>query len=200
MAVRASVDDGRRAMERSPVEDGELFIRPAVRRDAAEIAEVHVACWRETYAHLIPENVLRSLDVDARYWQWRGTLRNKAYDTFVCENGSTGRLCGFAGAGPRRAVPDAFDAEFLAIYLLQSAQGKGRGRALMQAMAEALSSRGCRSAALRVARDSSTARAFYEHLGGTDIGVQHQRVDDFRIVTLVYGWPDLSVLLPHKTE
>lgn len=170
-------------------------IRRAVAADAEAIARTHVACWRETYAGLMPERVLAALDVEARRVMWKRTIRHRRHDTFVCVEQSDGAVVGFAGSGPRRAVPKDFDGEFLAIYLLQAAQGFGMGRELMRTMAEAMRERGCRSGALRVARDSPGARGFYEHLGGVDAGEGSHKVDDFRIVTTVYGWPDLTVLM-----
>ena len=55
--------------------NGDLRVRPAVTRDAAAIAETHVACWRETYAGLMPEHVLANLDVEARRLMWKRAIR-----------------------------------------------------------------------------------------------------------------------------
>ncbi len=174
---------------------GDLSIRPAVVADALAIAEVHVACWRETYAGMMPARVLAGLDVEARRHMWRRSIRHRRSDTFVCVRQGGGCIVGFAECGPVRAVPKDFDAEILAIYLLADVQGQGMGRALMRAMAAAMVARAKRSAALRVARDSPGARGFYEHLGGIEGGEGSHRVDDFNIVTTVYGWSDVSVLL-----
>lgn len=171
-----------------------FLIRRAVPRDAAYMAEVHVACWRETYAGMMPARVLASLDVDARRVMWKRVIRRKANDTFVCVRDPDGRIVGFAECGPVRAVPERFDAEILAIYLLHEAQGHGLGRALMQAMGKALIDRGVRTVALRVACGSHAARAFYAHLGGIEEREDLRKVDDFNIITTVYGWPDVSVL------
>jgi ribosomal protein S18 acetylase RimI-like enzyme len=182
-------------MSRNPSNTGELTIRPAVAGDAAAMAEVHVACWRETYAGMIPDRVLAMLDVEARRHMWKRAIRQAGSDTFVCVRALDGTIAGFAECGPRRDVPEDYDAEVLAIYLLQLVQGRGVGRTLMRVMAEAMLERGGRSMALRVACQSEGARAFYERLGGTDAGKPSHQVDDYKIVTTVYGWPDVSVLL-----
>jgi hypothetical protein len=44
----------------------EFEVRRAVSGDAASIARVHVESWRSTYAGIVPEAYLRSLDVDLR--------------------------------------------------------------------------------------------------------------------------------------
>ena len=169
-------------------------IRPAAKTDADEIARVHVACWRETYAELIPARVLENLEVESRARMWRKTIKNAKFATFVVVDESD-CIVGFASCGPRRAVPKAYDGEFLAIYLFQAVQGQGLGRALLSRMSAALMGRGCRSAALRVVRDTTPARRFYEHLGGVDAGEESHKADDFKMVTVVYGWPDISVLI-----
>ena len=92
-------------------------IRSAAKADADEIARVHVTCWRETYAGLIPARVLASLDVGARALMWRKTIKSSRFDTFVVMD-AAGRMVGFASCGPRRAVPNTYDGEILAIYLL----------------------------------------------------------------------------------
>lgn len=170
-----------------------FHVRRAAVKDAAAIAEVHVQCWREAYEGLIPERVLATLDVDARRHLWRRTIKHKGYDTFICIDGIDA-VVGFACSGSVRAVPKTFDGEIRAIYLLEEAQGFGMGRELMRHLAEALVAGGCHSAALRVARDTSKARGFYEHLGGVDAGEDLHKVDDFNMVTAVYGWQDISVL------
>ena len=172
----------------------QLAIRCAATADADEVARVHVACWRETYAGLIPARVLDLLDVDARASMWRDTIRNDVFATFVVE-GEDGRIVGFASCGQRRDVPEIFDGEILAIYLLREVQGRGFGRALFRRMGAALTEGGYRSAGLRVARDAETARRFYERMGGVDAGEDSHRTEDFNVVTTVYGWTDITVLI-----
>lgn len=169
-------------------------IRDAVPADAAELAEVHVACWRETYAGLIPQRVLAMLDVDARRHMWRRSIRRGRESTFICTDPGNA-IVGFGCSGPVRDVPKSYDGEILAIYLLERAQGLGLGRELMRRLAEALIADGRRSAALRVVRDSDKACGFYRHMGGIEAGAHLHQVDDFKMVTTVIGWDDVSVLL-----
>jgi ribosomal protein S18 acetylase RimI-like enzyme len=58
------------------------------------------------------------------------------------------------------------DAEIHAIYLLGSVKRQGLGRRLMMGVFDHLAQQGFRSAGLWVLKDNSSARRFYEALGG----------------------------------
>lgn len=170
------------------------MIRPARVEDAGTIARIHVDGWRETYAGIIPDDVLAGLDVTEKSEMWTKALASPDLDAFV---GGTGedKLTGFACCRERVNVPDAFEGEFQAIYVLKAGQGIGLGRGLMTAMARALATRGFRSAALRVARRNAPACAFYAHLGGIEAGEGVHQVGATGIDEIIFGWSEISVLL-----
>jgi len=170
------------------------MIRPARVEDAGTIARLHVDGWRETYVGIMPDDVLAGLDVTEKAEMWTGALASPDLSAFV---GGTGEdaLTGFACCRERINVPETFEGEFSAIYVLKAGQGVGLGRGLMAAMARALGNRGFRSAALRVARENVPARAFYARLGGVEAGRGVHQVGDISIDEVIYGWPDISVLL-----
>ena len=172
----------------------QTMIRPARVEDADTIARLHVDGWRETYAGILPDDVLAGLDVTEKAEMWTRALASPDLDAFV-GGGSEDALTGFACARERTNVPDTFEGEFQAIYVLKAGQGIGLGHGLMTAMARALNARGFRSAALRVARENAPARAFYARLGGVEAGRGAHQIGDIRIDEVIYGWPDISVLL-----
>ncbi len=170
------------------------MIRPARVEDAGTIARLHVDGWRETYAGMIPNDVLAGLDVTEKSKMWTKALASPDLDAFVGGAGEDA-LIGFACCRERVHVPEAFEGEFQAIYVLKAGQGFGLGRALMAAMARALSKRGFRSAALRVARENVPARAFYAHLGGVEAGEGAHQIGAISVDEVIFGWSDISVLL-----
>jgi len=174
--------------------DTKAMIRPARVEDADTIARLHVDGWRETYVGIVPDDVLARLDVAEKAEMWTSALASPGLDAFVGGT-SEDALTGFACCRERINVPDAFEGEFQAIYVLKAGQGIGLGRGLMEAMARALSGRGFRSAALRVARDNAPARAFYARLGGVETGGGVHQVGAITVDEVIYGWPDISVLL-----
>ena len=173
-------------------------IRPAAPRDAAGIARVHVASWRETYAGLLPEEMLASLDVDARRDMWLSLLSGPSPSktrAFVLE--ADGEVVGFGACDDQRSPEmDAagYDGEIGAIYILNVARGCGSGRRLMQRMASFLSERGKKGVSVWVLADNRKARHFYEHLGGQITGQREDRRPQALLTEVAYGWPDLRLL------
>ena len=49
-------------------------VRVALPEDAPVLGDVHVACWREAYAHVFSPAFLAALDVDDRRQQWARRL------------------------------------------------------------------------------------------------------------------------------
>jgi GNAT superfamily N-acetyltransferase len=124
-----------------------LTIRPATRNDAAEIARVHIASWRTTYAGIVPGEYLAALDEAERELGWREWLTR---DILTCVAEFDGKIVGFISGGALREPIETYDGELYAIYLLQSAQGQGIGRQLLQELAGALLGKGFQSMAVWV--------------------------------------------------
>lgn len=174
-------------------------IRAATPDDAALIAAVHVASWRESYTGLVPEAMLSGFAVSDWTKLWARIL-GQASDPdgaiiFVAEH--QGDVVGFASGreqGDQALLARGFAGDISAIYLLRSAQNGGIGRCLMAAVARSLRDRGHQAASLWVLQDNQPARRFYERLGGEIVGEKEDRREDVTLVELAYGWRDLAVL------
>jgi GNAT superfamily N-acetyltransferase len=173
-------------------------LRTATLDDVAAIARVNVLSWRETYPGLLPRSYLRSLDVDQLTSRWRDLIRwqQPTQVTMVVEQ--DGEVVGFANAGPARQRPPAHQGELYAIYLLARAQGRGWGRALVQAQAAHLLGHGMPRMQIWALRDNGPARRFYEHLGGTLLAERDLVMDGVRAKEVCYGWDDLGPLLASR--
>lgn len=177
-----------------------MTLRKAILEDAETLGALHVASWHETYAGIIPAEMLTEHSVGERAAMWRRILA--APSEFGCAAVIVaeydGKVIGFGACGQQRdqALIDAgFSGEFGAIYVRRSHQGQGFGRLLMAAMAKELSAAGHVAASLWVLRKNASARAFYAKLGGVIVG---ERIDERPRATLVedaYGWRDLSPLV-----
>lgn len=174
-----------------------ISLRPAEPADAAAIGALHVAAWREAYAGLLPDALLAELSVEGRIAMWGKVLADPgAFETaavFVVEAKS--KIVGFGACGPQRdeaLAAAGFSGEIVAIYVLRAHQHHGAGRALMAAMAGALSDRGHTAASLWVLRDNAPARAFYEALGGAILGEKEEAGPNGTRSELAYGWRDLA--------
>lgn len=156
------------------------MVRRARMADAAGMAAVHVASWESTYAELLPEEFIRARTFEAREAFWRDRLLedDPRVPIFVA-CGEDGAVVGFASGGAERTGELGVDGELYSIYLLEEAQGAGRGRALLEAVLGELRGLGMRRVAVWVL-GTNPARGFYERLGGRLIG--RRTVDGFEEV------------------
>jgi GNAT superfamily N-acetyltransferase len=167
-----------------------MQIRAAVPADAAAIAAIHVQSWRETYTGIMPEDVIIRHSVESRLPMWQHILAHESAFVFVAEDES-GAVVGFVSGGAARELTDQFEGEIYALYLLRSHQGRGIGRALMQAVAARLHEAGYRSMMLWVLASNETRR-FYAHMGGVLIGEKHEAVGESTLHEVAFGWSDIT--------
>jgi ribosomal protein S18 acetylase RimI-like enzyme len=136
--------------------------------DAEEIARVHVQCWQESYAELLPAEFLRNLSADARVAQWRKAISDPQVFKRVARN--AGRIVGFVSCGSARedAAKEA-DGEIFAIYILKAYHRRKIGRSLIAAAARFWLSKGGRNLIVLSMAGNKQAAAFYEALGGVQV-------------------------------
>jgi len=175
-------------------------LRKATIDDAGKLGAVHVAAWRETYADILPDDMLAGLSIEARSVMWAKILGDPSAfaETAVYMIEDKDSIVGFGACGRQRASrlkELGFDAEISAIYVLRSQQRRGVGRALMREMAADIRSRGHKAAALWVLRDNAAAREFYRHLGGEVVAEKEDRREKVKLIEVAYGWRELSPLL-----
>jgi ribosomal protein S18 acetylase RimI-like enzyme len=136
--------------------------------DVEEIASVHVRCWQESYAGLLPDAFLQNLSIDAKIEQWRQTILDPQVFTRVARE--AGRIVGFVSCGSVREGADkGADGEILAIYLLKAYHGRKIGRRLIAAAARFWLSKGGRRLIVLSMAGNNQASAFYEALGGVQV-------------------------------
>ena len=172
------------------------MLRAAVPADAPAIARVHVASWRTTYPGMIPDSYLDAMDVQDYTSRWARAIRSpfSPGGVIVVEEG--GEVVGFASYGRHRDGDQRYEGELYAIYLLQEMQGRGYGRALVEAAAAALADQRMTSMVVWVLRDNVRARRFYERLGGAYL---RERSLDFgfgiSVMEVSYLWADTPAAL-----
>jgi ribosomal protein S18 acetylase RimI-like enzyme len=175
------------------VDQSEYSIRRAGLADAAALAQVHEATWRETYSGLMSEQMLDALTADARAEAWRRILSGETgylSTTYVAER--AGAFVAFGSCGEQRNQDFAaagYDGEFASVYVLRSDQRRGVGKRLMTAMMSDLADRGLAGFTLWVPRDNIPARSLYEQLGGQLIGQRTDAREQGTLMEVAYGWP-----------
>lgn len=136
-------------------------------RDAASIADLHVATWKEAYSHLLPQNYFSEEYVEGRRRLWSRVLADDVMTVRVAED--DGEVIGFAWVGPGMGLEGEEaprDRQLYAIYVLAAHYGTGVAQALLD---EAL---GDGPAMLWVAKENPRATAFYARNGFRFDGVE----------------------------
>jgi ribosomal protein S18 acetylase RimI-like enzyme len=146
------------------------MIRPALPNDAAAIARVQIETWRTAYRDVFPAAFLSELSVERRAASTRVIMERGAGTSryLVAEEG--GSVVGYCCCGPTRDGDVPGEAEVYAIYVLETAAGKGIGAALMTGAEAWMRERGYRAAGLWVLEGNAPARGFYERVGWDDTG------------------------------
>jgi GNAT superfamily N-acetyltransferase len=166
-------------------------IRVAQVQDAAAISHVHVQSWLSTYRGILPTQYLASLNEADRVPQWQDWL-TRDITVFVAE--IDGEIVGFAGGGPIREPLASCDAELYSIYLLQEAQGRGIGKALVSAVAGQLVEMGYQSMLVWVL-EQNPALCFYQKMGAQHLMKKEIEIGGLSLPELALGWPDLRSCL-----
>jgi len=172
----------------------EVLIRRAVKEDAHALATVRVTGWHQSYAGLMPVELLSKLSIEAdrlRVEKAFADPGNKAL-RFVAEQHEN--IIGMGGCGRLRTGDIESRGEVYALYLLDDAKRKGTGRAMMEKMWEALIAEGCTSLQLSVLENNAPARAFYERLGGVLSHKGTFTYGGFELPDVTYVWEDIRQL------
>ncbi|MBH0008248.1 GNAT family N-acetyltransferase [Salinibacterium sp. SWN1162] len=137
-------------------------LRDPVPADADALAQLHVASWRETYSHLLPEGFFTDEFLAKRQKMWTHILNNPSEELSIQLAEHAGSIIGFAcvqRAPSTKQTGSSDDTELNAIYVLEAHHGSGVGQALLDATL------GDSPASLWVAKNNPRAEAFYRRNG-----------------------------------
>jgi GNAT superfamily N-acetyltransferase len=175
-------------------------IRPATAADVNTLAHLHVQGWRDSYAGLVGNDYIESLDERTRAGQWSEWLRDGHGTALIAEDENRG-AAGFVYFGRLRTPPPGmsgirplYTGEVYAIYTLAPYWRKGLGRTLMRAAAEGLAAMKHKSMCLWVLGGNERAIQFYKALGGQRCGKKEIEIGGARRTELCFGWRSTDAL------
>lgn len=178
-----------------------IVIRSAHPDEAAGIAGVHEASWKESYRGLLDGAYLDRLEKERLTPRWREHLMRRIQDhdeeIIVAVVGE--EVIGFASVGACREPNSAWAGEVSMLYVLKEHRGLGVGRALMKAAADHLIRRAIFSCCVWVLRDNGAARDFYEALEGEPGGRKLDSVGGQIVPLVAYVWPDVAKLAERRS-
>jgi ribosomal protein S18 acetylase RimI-like enzyme len=176
-------------------------IRHARIEDAPALGQVMVASYLAGHRGQMPEEAWRKRQEE---WTpavsaaaWERTLRDieagEAPSTciFVALD-ERGEVAGLVMGGPEEAVPGT--GAVYAVYVHPDHQGRGHGRALVQAAAAYLAREGMTALRIGCLAANARSRGFYEALGGQVVTERLFDEEGYLLPEVVYGWADTSGL------
>ncbi len=167
-----------------------LRLRPAREADAATVAELHLASWRDTYRGMLCDSFLDEEAPRLFPTHWSRALAQRPLPGLVMLATVTGDPAGFVALWRRAEV-----AYVDHLHVRPGLRGAGIGRTLLRHAAARMQQRGCRCAELEVLAGNARAIRFYEALGA-EIGEEQpgetfgQQVRERRC-----AWPAIERLI-----
>ncbi|MBC7713242.1 MAG: GNAT family N-acetyltransferase [Rhizobacter sp.] len=171
-----------------------ITIRPATLEDSAEIANVHISSWMESYKGLMPQTFLddRPLNFKNRYTLWKRVTVDPTFTTLVAETSEHG-VIGFINGKEARDEQYKDHAEVWCIYLLKKYHGQKIGFQMMENFFREMKLKNFNKAYLWVLYGNPTIK-FYEKTGGKYAG--HSKVETVanqQMTELCYVWENLDL-------
>ena len=171
----------------------DVIIRSAIEADAASIAAVHVASWRDAYAHILAAEYLNSSIEADRLTVWLQRLRGRPASQLVdIAVDSTGQVVAFVCA---YCDFDPYWGSLLDnLHVLPPVRGQGIGERLFRSVVGQLAATNSGSGLhLWVFEANVAGLRFYERLGGRVVGKDNSRIPAAggKAVLLVH-WPTIA--------
>jgi ribosomal protein S18 acetylase RimI-like enzyme len=148
-------------------------IRRAKHGDAAALACVFEAAWREAYLGIIPGVALHRMLARRGLRWWQATI-DHGRSLVVLDVHET--VAGYVSYGRARNRGLAGDGEVDELYLKPEYQGLGFGTRMFRAVRNDFADRDIRRILVWCLSDNLRARSFYERLGGRAVAETTERV------------------------
>ena len=165
----------------------DVLIREATVADAEAIARVHVDCWREAYAKILPAEYLNTLSWEKRAEHWHKMFQEEQTPWRVLVAEEEGNIKGFVSIGPARKSNFDIGGELYALYTLKQIQGRGVGKKLFEKARNSLALSGIMGMYLWVFKDNP-ALAFYKHMGGKELTRQTVNIGGVDVEEVAMTW------------
>ena len=153
----------------------EVNIRPAIPGDCRELALVKRKVWETTYRGIYPDRKLDEYDIKSQEEKFLKILSNSEIQFFVAD--VDGQIVGYMSCGaPIRPFRD-YKQEIGLLYVLQEYQGHGLGKAFFELGASEIGKKGYEEFFISCNKFNSSARRFYEHMGGELVHTDEDKAD-----------------------
>ncbi len=168
-----------------------LQIRLARLDDAADVGQVYIDSWHDTYPGVLPTALLRAMTPRGQTARWEAAIRNQGRETVLVADSRHG-IIGMASLGAARDRELGIDGEVYTLYVDPAYFGMGVGRALLKGAFATLRQNGM-SGCVIWAHAKNHARFFYEAMGGRLIAERTATLMGEPCPEMAFGWRVLAL-------
>lgn len=170
------------------------------------MARVLIESTRDAFRDFMPQDRLLAFTYEESARNWTRTLSEmnampaRGECLYVAETGA-GEIVGVAMGGPERSGHPRYAGEVTVLVVLPGHQRQGVGRRLVETVARRLAQQGMPSFLIRVVEPNTSARRFYEAMGGQLVPDLREQIDEGGTVLeqIAYGWNDARRFLTPAT-
>ena len=159
------------------------------------MAALHVQCWREAYAEILPAELINSFNDETQLPMWQAVIPSA--DRFVLAAHVDGKPVGFviSGGSDEKHIENQ-DGHLWGLYIAADYARRGIGRHLIARAAADWLQKGGATMTIGVLAENKPARIFYEALGATLVKHSTYEWDGFPLPDTVYIFENLPALIP----
>jgi len=167
-------------------------IRLARQDEAADVAQVYIDSWHDTYPGVLPGALLRAMSPKGQTARWLTSIRGGGHEKVLVADSGHG-IVGMASIGRARDSALGLDGEVYTLYVDPAYFGLGVGRALLTGAFSTLREDGMRSCVIW-AHARNHARFFYEAMGGRLIAERQAKLMGEACPEVAFGWKSLALV------
>jgi GNAT superfamily N-acetyltransferase len=162
-----------------------IQVRPAQRRDAPILADIHAEAWRGAYCGIIPHVSLERMLAHRGPGWWAAAVAARQ-PPLVLEFDRN--PIGYTTFGRSRSAGPGFQGEIFELYLHPIFQGLGFGGRLFADARRRLAERRFKGLVVWALADNEGACSFYLGLGGKPIAEGAERFDRISLRKIAFAW------------
>ena len=174
------------------MDDVAIAVREARPQDAPGVAAVYISSWHDTYAGILPTQLLCAMTPSGQTARWRATIGAGGRERVLVAEQSAAGIVGMTSYGPARDAVGGHDGEIYTLYVDPNYFGCGIGRALLSSAFGELERRGW-SSCIIWAHAKNPARFFYEAMGGRLVAQRRIRMMGDVVPETAFGWSRLAL-------
>lgn len=179
----------------------QIQIKPIKVEEFSQAIEIKNECWKNDYKNVVPEEVLKNLDIDEQTTWLQEWISDETDDDIRIILGVTvdDQLVGFVAAGPVEECDAEYDVEVNMLFVKEKFRGMGLGLKLLEEVTKFFAIKNTTSLILYNWRELQSNQ-FYLNIGGKVAKEQVQVCGGKKLATDIFAWQidELLIILQSK--